>query len=136
MFFLGIQTSVFVLRGLRVEHTPLLLKSSQRHVRAKICKVSLLFRMFLKSCFIHETMLSLIFHLSVSFTSRRLAKPLISTVFRRAQKNTSIISRKPTENRITKRMGLDENGMKTAKSTVFGRLPAVVIGHFFSFHFI
>ena len=54
--------------------------------------------------FIHETMLSAIFHKFASFSSRRFPKPQISTVFRRAQKNTSKISRKSTENRMTKRM--------------------------------
>ena len=52
--------------------------------------------------------------------NRRFPKPRISTVFRRAQKNTSIISRKSTENRVTKR-SFYKNDRTFAKSTVFGR---------------
>ena len=37
--------------------------------------------------------------------SRRFPKPQITTVFRRAQNDTSKISRKSTENSMTKRMG-------------------------------
>ena len=57
--------------------------------------------------FIHETMLS---------------KPRIFTAFRRAQRNTSIISRKSTESRMTNRMGFYKNYLKSAKSTKFGRM--------------
>ena len=55
--------------------------------------------------FIHETRLFAISRKSTSFRSRRFPRPRKSTVFRRAQKNTSKISRKSTENRMTKRMG-------------------------------
>ena len=54
---------------------------------------------------IHDTMLSAIFRKSACFRSRRYPKPRISTVFRRAQKNASKISRRSTKNRMTKRMG-------------------------------
>ena len=68
--------------------------------------------------FIHETMLSAIFYKSASCRSRRFPMPRISTVFRRAQKNTSKIYRKSTENRMTKRIGFYKNDLKSAKSTV------------------
>mgnify|MGYP007061988235 CR=1 FL=1 len=42
---------------------------------------------------------------STSFRSRRFPRPRKFTVFTRAQKNTSKIDRKSTENRMTKRMG-------------------------------
>ena len=58
---------------------------------------------------IHETMLSPIFRTSARSKSRRLPKPRISTVFRRAQKNTCKISPKSTENRMTKRMDFYKN---------------------------
>ena len=58
---------------------------------------------------------------SASFRSRRFPTPRIPTVFRRAQKNTSQISRKFTKNRMTKRMGFYKSNLKSAKSTVFGR---------------
>ena len=53
---------------------------------------------------IHETMLSAIFYLSVSFRSRSFLKPRISTISRRAQKNTSKISWKYSEKGMTRRM--------------------------------
>ena len=46
----------------------------------------------------------------------------LRTVFRRAQKNKSIFSRKSTKNRITKRMGFRKNDLKSAKSTAFGKV--------------
>ena len=55
--------------------------------------------------FIHETRLFAISRKSTSFRSRRFPRPRKSTVFRRAQKNTSKISRQSTENRMTKRTG-------------------------------
>ena len=86
----------------------------------RICEVTLFFRMFLKT-FIHETILSGIFQKSASFRSRRFLKPRISTVFRRAQMNTSKISRKSTENRMTKKWAFIKSDLKSAKSIVFGR---------------
>ena len=86
----------------------------------RICEVSLFFRMFLRT-FIHETMLSTIFIKSASFSSRRFPKHQISTVFRRAQKNTSKISRKSTEKRMNKEWAFIKSDLKSAKSTVFGR---------------
>ena len=80
----------------------------------RICEVPLFFRMFLKTI-IHETMLSGIFQMFASFKSRRFPKLRISTVFRRAQKNTSKISRKSTENRMTKRMGFYEKRSEVCK---------------------
>ena len=51
-------------------------------------------------------------------------EPRISTVFRRAQKNTSKISPKSTENRMTKGWAFIKSDLKSAKSTVFGsRVP-------------
>ena len=58
---------------------------------------------------------------AASFRSRRFPKPRSSTVFRRAQKNTSEISRKSTENRMTKRMSFIKSNLKSAKSKVFCR---------------
>ena len=71
--------------------------------------------------FIHETILSAICSKSASFRSRRFPKPRFSTVLRRAQRNTSILSRKSTENGMTKRMGFYKNYLKSAKS-VFARM--------------
>ena len=71
--------------------------------------------------FNHETMLSGIFQKSASFRSRRFPKSRISTVFRRAQKNTSKISRKSTENRMAIEWACIKSDLKFAKSTVFGR---------------
>ena len=51
----------------------------------------------------------------------RFPKLRISTGFRRAQKYTSKISRKSTENRMTKGIGFIKSDLKSAKSTVFGR---------------
>ena len=62
------------------------------------------FRMFFKTL-IHEIMLPGIFQMFASFRSRRFPKLRISTVFRRAQENMSKISRKSTENRMTKKNG-------------------------------
>ena len=70
---------------------------------------------------IYETMFSAIFQKFASFRSRRFPKPRISTVFRRAQKNTSKVSRKSTENRKTKEWAFIQNDLKSVKSTVFGR---------------
>ena len=74
--------------------------------------------------------------------SRRFPKPRISTAFRRAQKNNSKISRKSTENRMTKKEwafnkrsevcktyrfsveGYQKNGiLSSTNSTVFRRCP-------------
>ena len=103
------------------------LKPLQRNVfllcqsqEKRICEVPLFFRMFLKTS-IHETRLPGIFQKFACFRSRRFPKPRISTVFRRAQKNASKISRKSTESRMTKRMGFHKSDLKSAKSTIFGR---------------
>ena len=69
---------------------------------------------------IHKTMLSPIFHKSASFRSRRFRKPCISTAFRRAQKNASIISWASTKSRLIKRIGFYKYDLKSSKSAVFG----------------
>ena len=71
--------------------------------------------------FIRETMLSVIFRKSDSFRRGRFPKPRIFTISRRAQKSTSIISRKSTENRMTKGMGFYSD-LKSVRSTAFGRM--------------
>ena len=53
--------------------------------------------------------------------SRRFPKPRISTVFRTAQKNISQISRKSTENRMTKRMGFYKKRSAVCEAYRFGR---------------
>ena len=54
--------------------------------------------------FIHETSLFAISWNSTSFTRRTFSIPRKSTVFSRAQKIMSTISRKSTENKMTKNM--------------------------------
>ena len=56
------------------------------------------------------------------FQAQNVPKPRISAVFRIAQKNTSKISRKSTENRMTKKMVFINSDLKSAKSTVYGRM--------------
>ena len=88
----------------------------------RIYKVSFVISNVIENFIIHGSMLSAIFRKSASFKSRRFPKPWMSTVFRRAQKNTSIISRKSIENRMNKRIGFYKNDLKLAKSTAFGRM--------------
>ena len=70
----------------------------------RICDVSSFFRMFLKTLIMLSGIFQIV-QMFASFRSRRFPKLRISTIFRRAQKNTSKISRKSIENRMTKRMG-------------------------------
>ena len=71
--------------------------------------------------FVHETRFFAIPRNSTSFRSG-FPKAHKSTVVTSNQKNTSIVSRKFTENRMSKRIGFRKIWLKSVDSTVFSRM--------------